>query len=650
MEMLIFMLVLTYAAQTYAVGQCPNITGKILQRMPDLDKKMYSYKIQINVPALSKTLDGLEFYDHVNGTVFLFLDQIKDGKRCSNKVMYDYQNNQTFKVNEITKQCDVSNLTSTIEQMSLFGAGVENGPDSVKNSFLWNAGYNSTYEGNVTVDGIITDHYQTCLTFENNTVTYLVDVYFSMHNWTMPAAQRAPVKLTLQALTTAPNGTTTSQAYVYKFSDFHTSNATDSWTPTRPFGMICKGRKDKPRSEIKVYSEQHTLKFEVYTSLASSTIVTAEIVEYYDKINNFFRVDLMYGQGESAFHSKIVHDFNQGLAFNQTSSGVCQITPIPINSSYIDAEANKTSHLVHLKQMGAFVDATKPAYGGLGMYKGIAADIWIGTKPVNAPYGVFYPGNNEYLYLTMYTANLNGHGTLIGIDQTVISEVNATTNLTVKQHLYAYDSGRGINDLNVFDVSQCYNQSLKTTVVMKFPGEQYHQILMNYPSFQKAIIQEVGKQAGLPFYRISSHVFVTSTLELDTDSQNVTRLFVWVTLLGVPDVQGDSETMVPQASLESAMSKLKAAVADNFIVTFNTTASPISLTALRNFLKTDQELLAPPPECPDTPNPPAAKGLTTGETVGLAIGMVVLGIMLSCGVMIWRGRRSNRQYAYTMQD
>uniref|UniRef100_H2YBP3 LolA-like domain-containing protein n=1 Tax=Ciona savignyi TaxID=51511 RepID=H2YBP3_CIOSA len=262
--------VLALVAGTGAAGLCPNTTGRIPVQMPQLDQSMFSYKIQINVPDAEKTLDAFEYYDHVNKSIFLYLDQTNMGKRTMQRVMYDYKYNQTFNVDELSNTCSVKDLTSPNDQITLFGAGVENGPDGVNNSFFWNAGYNSTYEGNATIDGVFTDHYQTCLTFENDTVTYLIDVFFSAINWSMPAAQRAPVKLTLNASTTV-NNVTTSRMYFYKFSDYHTMATPDDWKPERPSGMICPGRKDGPTISP-MDMEQLSLKYEIYTMTSEDRI------------------------------------------------------------------------------------------------------------------------------------------------------------------------------------------------------------------------------------------------------------------------------------------------------------------------------------------------------------------------------------------
>lgn len=53
------------------------------------------------------------------------------------------------------------------------------------------------FKGIAVVDGIQTDHYQTCLSFEEGNLTYLIDVYFSRPDWSMPAAQNAPIMLIL---------------------------------------------------------------------------------------------------------------------------------------------------------------------------------------------------------------------------------------------------------------------------------------------------------------------------------------------------------------------------------------------------------------------------------------------------------------------
>jgi len=47
------------------------------------------------------------------------------------------------------------------------------------------------------IDGIDTIHYKTCLPFENGSLLYYIDIYFSAENWTMPGGQNAPVFLSL---------------------------------------------------------------------------------------------------------------------------------------------------------------------------------------------------------------------------------------------------------------------------------------------------------------------------------------------------------------------------------------------------------------------------------------------------------------------
>jgi len=53
-----------------------------------------------------------------------------------------------------------------------------------------------------TVDGIATEHFNTCLSFNNGSLVYMVDVYFSSSHWKMPSGQKAPVMLTLKVCCT----------------------------------------------------------------------------------------------------------------------------------------------------------------------------------------------------------------------------------------------------------------------------------------------------------------------------------------------------------------------------------------------------------------------------------------------------------------
>jgi len=48
---------------------------------------------------LNETIDGYEFYDHVNKTTFLYVDKNNGNQSFRSKMAFDYQNNQTFILN-----------------------------------------------------------------------------------------------------------------------------------------------------------------------------------------------------------------------------------------------------------------------------------------------------------------------------------------------------------------------------------------------------------------------------------------------------------------------------------------------------------------------------------------------------------------------
>jgi len=72
-----------------------------------------------------------------------------------------------------------------------------------------------------------------------------------------------------------------------------------------------------------------------------------------------------------------------------------------------------------------------------------------------------------------------------------------------------------------------------------------------------------------------------------------------------------------------------------------------SMTAFPDYFETQSDLLQP--RKPPSPAP-SSTGYSGGAVAGIAVGMVVVGILLGYGIFYCRTRRLRSQYAYSMQS
>ena len=74
------------------------------------------------------------------------------------------------------------------------------------------------------------------------------------------------------------------------------------------------------------------------------------------------------------------------------------------------------------------------------------------------------------------------------------------------------------------------------------------------------------------------------------------------------------------------------------------------MAAFPDYFETQSDLLRPRQPPPPKPSPHGQNGFSSGAVAGLAIGMVVLGLLLGYGLFYCRNGRLRSQYAYSMQN
>nr|CAB3262634.1 uncharacterized protein LOC100181108 [Phallusia mammillata] len=618
---------------------CPNITGVPQVPLPYLDSVKFHYKIQISVDDLNQTLDATEYYDHVNNQTFLYLDQAT----MRSKMSYDYNFNQVFTVDELANTCSVADYNGTQGSVSLIGMHAEKGPQFVKYPFVWNSGYNATSMGVAVIDGIQTDHYQMCLSHEDGNLTYQLDIYFSSQNWSMPAGQNAPVRIDLNA--TVDSTTTGSHLYTYKFYDYHDSTSKELWKPDLPGDIVCEGRKDVPVAPDP--PSQMQLRMEVVMGS-----YLQQVYQYFDYDNKMLRVDIT-GDNINTPHMNTIHNFKDGLQYMYyPATGLCDIKPIPPDSMFEDTVVVNSSlvSMIVPNHFGALANAT---YCGVTMFLGYKGHCWK-ANTVALAHDFYFNGTAAWVQDTYYNSvdEFNGMITPLGMKQVYTSQQNNGTvnyNVTYNYEFDMFDYHPRILDSDVFHATECFNESQKTEIILKFPNDVYPMIKASPANFSKAVVSATLEHSKVLPTRVVPKTPYTVIQEPDQKSKtNVTYVYVGVTLLGVPNVKGDSVEMVPQPSLAQAISDVKSAVqGGEFILRFNTNAE---IAADSEYFNTQDDLIRGQQPSPP-PAPSGGKvGVSTGVVVGVSVAMLIVGIMVGCFIMIYRSKRASSQYAYTMQD
>ncbi|XP_076823969.1 uncharacterized protein LOC143470018 [Clavelina lepadiformis] len=639
------------AVACFAIGclsqSCPNITGRNLTQMPALDPVQFSYHVEITIEGLNKTLNGYEFYDLENETLFFSLDQ-SNGSLMSQrevKVVYDYKHNQTFYVDDNAFTCNVGDLDSSKpHQFSLFGVGIENGPQNVTHAFYWNGTYNVTYEGLDIVAGITTDHYQTCVEFDDGNLTYLVDVYFSVDTWNMPSGQQSPVLLKLNAT----DNTGDQMIYTYKFSDYLSSTSFRIWRPKLPHEIVCLGRKDAPPNPFLNDAPSFISQVEVIEH-HSNEIFSYE--EYFDYAHNIVLFKFNNRPGVAGpLALSWTQDFNLGLAFfTNYTTGQCSISNITTDSIFdSDVAIDTNTSKVRLMKSSEIIKEVDLVYGGVGRFSHQPAHIWIAQQPLV----LNNHGNKIYEYQKLYWSvnEVHGYEYPLGMEANIMAEVNGT-NMTTTTQTHVYGQMGFVDNLEVFDYSYCFGEDLRKTVVLRFSADYYDQAFQNPKSFTRAFHDTVANKAQIYSLRVShDHPY---TVAMDNSGNKY--MYVWATLLGIPDVQGNSVEMKPQINLTTALNNLQQVVANNELeVSFhNTTGDVVQMTAHDDYWMMEADFFNPATSPTPTPSPDPSNpnpGVNPGAVAGIAIGTFVAGMLVVYLFSLWKGQRHRGQFAYTMQE
>lgn len=559
---------------------------------------------------------------------------------------YDYKTGQSINVDVLTNDCFVYNMSDI--PFNLYGFVIINGTGhigGVKDIFTFGAQFNETYMGTDVIRGIQCDRWQACIynEFGPSATTLTLDYYFSRPGYKMAnGAEQVPVRAEIIGTTKHSRPIPPDRAFhhIYEFIAVDPKPTFSDREFEPPIGVVCDGRiTDKKMSNT--FPDAFSVSVEAnYPDYGR----TYSFREFYNYPANMMAYEYQPWGPKGAPEDPIreVHDYNLGLSFKMDRV-IDECTISNISKFTGEADVTQDGH-VSLRSSSSllFLDEVYWVWQGEERVRGINTEGWIAFRQDYPSYLVDLPGSEvnstwEYFFSRgNWTAEASAHHGVSHIPvmsrlRMDIKTLTFQTKIDVISHMFHF------NDVLVnyyhFDVGSCFEESDKTHLAMNMEGKNIYDtyILQNEPNFYAGAVKSVAEAAGVAPSRVSR-------LYASENNEGVTMISY--TLLENPPVEGDAVVTVPQPTLDEANQNMKQAVAARLAIRFQYMGEQTELYVSSESLRETSS--------PDSTG--SSGGVSTGAVVGIAFGMLFLGMIIVSAAGFAMMKMSKGPFSYKTQE
>ncbi|BFZ26162.1 hypothetical protein BsWGS_29199 [Bradybaena similaris] len=390
-----------------------------------------------------------------------------------------------------------------------------------------------------------------------------------------------------------------------------------------PTTMLCSTKPSaqvplpQPPSFFRFKGEQITI-YDPSSQTPSAPELAYTVEEYMHELNIFVQDFITTPSSSDTSNDKsyrrVVNDYTTGVSFSlDLQTGGCTISVIPGGVDAIAIAGGK----VKMRNSKQFfdLDSTKYQYMGVHKMRGIDCNTW------SAYFNGSQSDHETNALYTWYFASLqwlNATGYQNVSQPMPISLEVQTVDSYVQFNFYEFDTQDGVTTP---DLTLCFNESTTSNIQLIISATFNQVRSVTLESFRRAFYAAVMTQTSL------NSVIRISRLNVQPAANGQTlvqfRLFDTANL----PVNGDVVNAKPGVNNSQILSNLNSVInSGNFSVdvattTINNSMTIVSFKAQPNSLAI---LLA---------NSTSSSSGTSGAMAGLAIGMILLGILLSVGAI-----------------
>ncbi|XP_068239647.1 uncharacterized protein [Palaemon carinicauda] len=507
----------------------------------------------------------------------------------------------------------------------------------------WGPEYGYKYRSRGFCRGMECDLYETCVKTDDSEERLSIVYYWSRPEWTVNTEHKqVPVAVELSSSGAMDPVTTRSFRMRFDFYDFIQEAKPDAAALEPPNDVYCYGMKDsRPHPVTKnyfAYKSETLTGFDLVvpdgdnqtTTIQFTTAINQE--EFYDweqKIATSEFVPWFLFTEESRYLHKTrrVQDFNQGLHYSmKIHLHTCTIKPIENVTSFGDVIVHEDGSIEMLPPW-VFDHMDEPMiYTGKHWKRGIETDVWIGTQ--KSPIIPFLNDSYVWYYSSPFTEEKdssnarNSKVSYYSMDTIPVlfeKYLSLFEGLPHKMYnIYAYEDEPPMT--HTIDVSPCYTSEQMIHFTMDLPADtlekvQYLRDLLKYAT--QTTLAIFGNVSPLRINR----------LVLDERPDVIRVLF---TILDKPTVEGDASGAEDESSMKEAADKIDEALKNHEVVILVPMGENANAAVL-TILPVSTSLTPVIRESEHKYTTEHDRGYSAGSMAGLAIGMLVVGALVTIG-------------------
>lgn len=583
------------------------------------------------------------------------------------------------------KSCKAKTLDAIhVELWQLFGLGEADGNTGyygISGILEWATQNTYEYSGRTSCRGIDCEKFDVCIkSKEGNTA--LITYYWPLTKWTIDGNDgQVPLAIEVISDGRVEPYFTRSVMQRYDFYEFYSNIRPSIDILEPPADVYCKGRVSQyePPKMPRFFSYNSETVTPFTLSLPNGENQTHNVeftvafthYGYYDWDSKISMIDFVpwyiFGQEyRYELETRRIQDFTQGLTYDVYKHlRVCDMHPIENFTNIGDVMVGENG-TVSLLPPWLFVDLDEPwQYNGLHDARGLDADVWVGQKELlgfllKENYVAYYASPlvfDEPIRSPLGTAQdtrgpgamKGGAGEMPGAGQTRKKTARDYVSLdSVPMKLERYlNIAAGLPHLisNIFDyqtqppfthsidISLCYKGARKRDFLMELPSDAMEQVKGledNLLHATQLALAEVGVVSPL---RINKEVM---------EYRNG-KTYVLFTILPLPSVVGDAPGAKLENDLDTAANLIVSTVASSkmiIIVHLEGIYQSVEPVYVILHAKSIREVTRAED---DTYTFTTDQGYGPGDMAGLAIGLLVVGVLVGVVVcMAWQRREGSQ--------
>ncbi|CAH1780325.1 unnamed protein product [Owenia fusiformis] len=591
---------------------CVPTQGTPSQPTPKLEET-FQTRLECNFKEKGYTMDVEEYFDYGANR-----GMIRQRTRLFDiRFIYSYMTREMFLVDNNSGSCTTIPMTGALG--NLMGKTT---PDGKYRMFSANEALKmitkaEEYKGTKYVRGMLVDWWYGCFYQPENKASMIVNFYFNAKNtWDLVyPGKQFPVQIHVKGKLWRES----EQKYIdfenfYNFFQYRPQIEIGEEIFQTDRGIVCAGRKVTiPPPEI---PQSFSFKMEV---IGGDALSVNNIKEWYDFKQNLFRVDVsMPNLYKNPI--EVIHDYSTGVSYViDKVMGNCSYSPIGQFARDGVPDPNDPT-LIRIRDPREFFRLdSNYTYEGQRVVRDVKSDVWIGVRPMMNLFNLTY----EWYFTQKDVKVVAQKG--LAIQGRVPWKVDVTLPNGQRWQNNIYDFAEGRQSIFDFNISPCYLKLKRADFQFTMDASWDDWInKIGLKLFRYNVLISIQANLAISPIRISN-------LRLDKDMDG--KIQVTFTLLDAAPIKGSTIT-IAEVPIEDAVTGLTNYIKDGSfkIIVLNNDATTTPVNVLPESLK---KVLRVPCDSEQTVAPTevkqAAPAISTGAFAGIAIAMLIVGILLGVG-------------------